>query len=122
MNSSHYPSLELCKKLTEEGFPEATSCHFRRNNSDIYEHTFWPWDDESYVCPSVMELLDEMPKLIHYWWIHYLTINWEWTGNWYFNCRYKPTYWEGKMFHNEAIPNALAEMWLWLKENNYLIK
>lgn len=122
MNPSHYPSLELCRKLTEAGFPEETSCHFRRNNSDIYEHTFWPWDDASYVCPSVMELLDEMPDtiaqeyLLHFWknndrqyWVSYQEVEWK---HWLWEC--------GKWF--ETLPNALAEMWLWLVENGYINK
>lgn len=111
MNSSHYPNIELCRKLTEAGFPEETSCHFRRNNSYIYEHTFWPWNDESYVCPSVMELLDEMPKRIQIknWWLYYYVsiddVEYPWLD-----------------YDEENLPNALAEMYLFLKENWYIWK
>ncbi len=129
MTPLHYPSLELCKKLTEAGFPEETSCHFRKNNSDIYEHTFWPWNDESYVCPSVMELLDEMPNWITVkykdWdvWNYKLEIGRQWTSESIeaYYAHYVELNW-AYVFCLGTLPNALAEMWLWLKENNYLTK
>ena len=54
MNPLHYPSIELCKKLTEAGFPETEYKPTQYLNSEFNE----------YVCPSVMELLDEMPKYV----------------------------------------------------------
>ena len=84
MNSSHYPILELCKKLTEAGFPRTTmftqqSSSFMENwylvmNTKIRDEIFNPKCFENWsttadmkkeiVYPSVMELLDEMPKEI----------------------------------------------------------
>ena len=108
MNSTHYPSLELCKKLTEDGFPETYLSMIswviqeKRGVSSIeYFQGVVPL-----VCPSVMELLDELPTFVAI----------EKEDNWTYSCYkfdFTPSY-------NWALPNALAEMWLWLKENNYL--
>jgi len=77
----HYPSLELCKKLTEAGFPRTTmftqqSSYFMENwylvmNTKIRDEIFNPKCFENLsttadmkkeiVYPSVMELLDDMP-------------------------------------------------------------
>jgi hypothetical protein len=51
MNTSHYPSLELCKRLTEAGFPET---EIMRDSINPYR--IW-WQD---VCPSIAELLDSL--------------------------------------------------------------
>lgn len=100
MNNAHYPSLELCKKLMEAGFIWSA-------RSQVL------WTDK-YVCPSVMELLDEIPKKIVYWTEGYFSIKkldfyivWYSFDNW-------------QVSFSWTLPNALAEMWLWLKENNYV--
>ena len=119
--ANHYPSLELCKKLTEAGFLEETSCHFRKNNSDTYEHTFWPWNDESYVCPSVIVLLDLFPTDIITDKPVFLFIGM--CDNW-FNVYYSDNM-EREWWHfisSDTLPNALAEMYLFLKENWYIWK
>lgn len=97
INLLHYPSLELCKKLTEIGFPEtelnlidSRKQHKRYNCPPVDEYEdfvfvpFWnlyTWApeldiepmDESNIhrpnlrCPSVMELLDMMPPFINVW-------------------------------------------------------
>lgn len=75
MNSSHYPSLELCKKLTEIGFPKNTDAVFHKNLDDNPRH----WDSSTmqrihyYVCPSVMEMLDVIPEEVNDW---SLAMNW----------------------------------------------
>jgi hypothetical protein len=153
MNTSHYPSLELCRKLTEAGFPETqlwifdTRKSWKKYNcpyvSEYEEPKFIPfwnikiWESEleitdfknnpsagyneslPLVCPSVMELLDEMP--------HYITtdqneyelnirMNWD-------SILVMYVAWMGMVSHFYwTLPNALAEMWIWLKENNYLTK
>lgn len=59
-----------------------------------------------YVCPSVMEMLYEMPNRVEikHWWIEwYVTLaDSEWG------------------FFDESLPDAIAEMYIWLHENNYL--
>lgn len=129
MNTSHYPDLELCKILIEAVFPKTELCWYEWKN-DKYNWKIPVWIDfprstesfNEYVCPSIAELLDELPKLIledRY----FLNIEMDYWGTWiivYQNC-----YCWDKCFDAikwENLPNALAEMWLWLKENNYLTK
>ena len=107
MNPLHYPSIELCKKLTEAGFPETEYKPTQYLNSEFNE----------YVCPSVMELLDEMPKYVK--WIP-LQVDY-WTGQWTY-CTHCYVKYSWLNYTWLDLPNALAEMWLWLKENNYLTK
>jgi hypothetical protein len=125
MNNSHYPSIELCKKLTEIGFPRTEMwmldfLYERPNQWDIFEYDFsldcedHEWT--TYKCPSIAELLDELPKSI--WEVHSkeLTIEYIWWDAFveYTDSRYRL---ERKVW---TLPNALAEMYIWLKENNYL--
>lgn len=121
MNTSHYPSLDLCKKLTEAGFPEtekvwAKIFQFKKEDleydiSDRYSDMLWEciWD---YICPSIAELLDELPE----WMIEFERIGKEWKI-WYWYEDENP-----HIIYSINLPNALAEMYLWLKENNYLTK
>lgn len=113
MNQNHYPSLELCKKLTEARFPKTEKCF---NDNEIRNDFDYTRDAEYNVCPSIAELLDEMPERIK-WWEFQM-----WKKEcWYFkddatdNVHYPVI-----VFNKRSLPNALAEMWLWLKENNYL--
>lgn len=114
MNTSHFPSLELCKKLTEFDFPKT-------EESIELDFTSSP---RFLKMPSVMELLDEMPPYIYQWDFE------EWDTfdfsifkmeNKRYMCRYQfDDEYYLEEFYQETLPNALAEMWLWLKENNYL--
>ena len=146
MNSSHYPILELCKKLTEAGFPRTTmftqqSSSFMENwylvmNTKIRDEIFNPKCFENWsttadmkkeiVYPSVMELLDEMPKeIIEGWMFEFLLtlspqISPEFV-EWNFTVQYLSSVIPLCDINiSWTLPNALAEMWLWLKENKYL--
>lgn len=142
MTLLHYPSLELCKKLTEAWFP-TTEYQYEKNNNKrsqaFWDIKFWnnwySYTDNNWlleaVCPSVMELLDEMPKEIFLNELKYsLTIlsdnNWKYAGRDYVTqywVRYETIHLKIlKNIHWWNLPNSLAEMWLWLKENNYLTK
>lgn len=62
MKTEHYPSLELCQKLTDIGFPVCD--HFWQ-----YGKICNSWHDamifsEASVCPSVMEMLDVIPTTV----------------------------------------------------------
>lgn len=105
MNTSHYPSLELCKKLTEIGFPETEYKPTQYLNSEFNE----------YVCPSVMEMLDVMPRTIEKNMFLECNHRYVWYVNRYYDTSVHEICWSDK-----TLPNALAEMILWLKENNYI--
>ena len=124
MNPLHYPSLELCKKLTEAGFPKTELFYSEWKHTQIQKEYKWiitdtinPWDYETYkdinVCPSVMELLDELPRSknleIEFRWIEVIV-------------KYTDDRYLKHSFRWNLLPNALAEMWLWLKENDLLPK
>ncbi len=125
MTSLHYPSLELCKKLTEAGFPR-TEYQYEQNNNKrsqaFWDIKFWnnwySYTDNNWlleaVCPSVMELLDVFPTEIN-WFALKIRQPRKYTVE--YSCN------SDKIFSSVwTLPNALAEMWLWLKENNYLTK
>ena len=116
MNTSHYLSLELCKRLTEAGFPETEeNCLWYEGEDRLY--TLEEMERlQKYACPSIAELLDELPEKIFY------QPKWKWNDA--FLCITKDEVWYYGEWHSQIVhwtpPNALAEMWLWLKENNYL--
>lgn len=101
MKQEHYQSLELCKKLTEAWFPDTEYKPTQYLNSEFNE----------YVCPSIMELLDELRKLKLFKYIKIITlIDLECEIEiWFSNGDYQILNWD-------TIPNALAEMWLWLRK------
>lgn len=132
MNTSHYPSLELCKKLQSEWFPETDlGWLYSDTKSSIMRPDYMTWNnDDDWLtrdccAPSVMELLDEMPRDIHVWPHQY---TWSITPYWF---TYSPNqshstktipFFSTDINSNISIdPNALAEIWLWLKENGYLL-
>lgn len=114
MNTSHYPSLELCKKLTEIGFPNTMFYYeWVENFSGKIEYNIMPWHkmyDDEFVCPSVMEMLDVIPDEVDD--LVFAMELWEWG---YRNCN---GYLE--VGFEKSTPNALAEMILWLYENKHL--
>ncbi len=133
MKQEHYPSLELCKKLTEIGFPKTQHTYSFWWDKCEEEFTIVDEDDdgvsrtEFYRCPSVMEMLDVMPRDIHVWHHQY---TWSITPYWF-------TYVPNQSHSTDIIPffatdmnddtaglsidpNAIAEMILWLHENKYI--
>ena len=128
MNTSHYPSLELCKKLTDLGFPMNKLIYHITNwwslicNMDVYKLTNQkpPIGGVEYVCPSISELLDEMPLSIQ-WCVLTIVRNIH-DKDIYYQVSYEHIN-DGIIFLNilkETLPDALALIWIWLKENNYL--
>lgn len=122
MKTEHFPSLDLCKKLTEIWFPE-THYLYLADWTYVRDWFIWTTDEKNLwfnaVCPSVMEMLDEIPIEIKKDDIWYMLVVW---GNW---CvQYYPDNFNS--FHIPLadfrwnIPNALAEMILWLHKNNYI--
>jgi len=111
LNTSHYPSLELCKKLTELGFPETE------------KHKQYLWVG-NFKCPSIAELLDEIPENIL--WIEWIMWHFKMTKIWSCYAAFIsqtedwPVLDEYIWFWDGNIPNALAEMYVWCVENNYI--
>ncbi len=113
MNNSHYPDLERCKKLTEVGFPE-TDKEMTKNWDIVLENTMMR---PVCLCPSVMEMLDIIPNPIEI----------DWNKSFLSFCKTCATYsWyeyedENMLFEAyQPLPNALADMILWLHENKHI--
>lgn len=138
MNPSHYPKLELCKKLTEIGFPETDLCYGETKKAYIPEKiqirdwysvdAEWSVFINIWVCPSVMEMLDEMPAFINVWKSDHFDLKIVKQGK-NFCVQYFPAqiFWTDKYLPNritlvvcETLPNALAEMVLYLHESKYI--
>lgn len=132
MNTSHYPPLALCKKLTESWFTGTEKRWIRAEcipltpinvyyEKDLFTLTDanFPEEWENYFCPSVMEMLAVMPvAMIINWEKQSLKINsvqWEIYKFWI-------RFWDETSFYDWywTLPNALAEMILWLVDNKYL--
>lgn len=124
MNTSHYPSIELCKKLTEIGFPTT----FQHTWDSLWT-VIWCLEvpEWMYVCPSVMEMLDVMPKSFVYEHklfkrAYELEIKWNNYASKYMVEYYCFVNRECLINYTDNLPNALASMILWLHENSYLPK
>lgn len=110
MNNQHYPKLELCEKLTEIDFPET---EIMRDSINPYR--IW-WQD---VCPSVMEMLDIIPNEIETEIPVFFSIDKT-------QSEYIISYSDNgiakwiKYFVKASLADALAEMIIWLNENNYI--
>lgn len=128
MNTSHFPDLERCKKLTDVGFPET---QMERIQNSFSKDWIWMTDKarnelfdkrcfdnlfstadvkRHYRCPSVMEMLDAIE------WRNIRLLKWE--QNWV-ETQDTCLNWHAFIW---TPPNALADMYIWLKENNYLPK
>ncbi len=105
MKSSHYPSLELCRKLTEIGFPK----------TQLKQAKYGTENDFDYVCPSVMEMLDVMPSTICNWYDYHMEM--QKTRNGAYAFTYRCSWPDEDIIKCWTLPNALAEMCLYLHEN-----
>ena len=125
MTSLHYPSIELCRKLTEIGFLATRDRYEADWKIVLWESSnqfMWAWQ---YVCPSVMEMLDVMPADIKVWSedefdtydLSIFKLDKETFCIRYSLSEYVDEYIEEFNWH---LPNVLAEMVLWLHQNNYI--
>lgn len=126
---NHVTSLELSKKISKEGWKKPTEFWWNHNTytdewslSDINK-TNWACNDaetkyyEVIPAPLATELLEELPS---------------WLNNNGFLQMWKPTHhwrveYENKdkkypQISEEYLPNALAKMWLHLKQEGLLCK
>lgn len=129
MNPLHYPSLELCKKLTQVGFPTTDNLFaFDRNPDDVTLTSYEEVEEWSFYrllahCPSVMEMLDVMPEFISFQGMRCnLRIQMKKQCSIVSYIGRTPEEIQPKFIEdvNFNIPNALAGMILWLVENKHL--
>lgn len=102
MKQEHKVSAELVKKLIDNNF------QFSWNPEDV----------------TVMELLDEMPKSIETDDLEYY-LYYDFTDNKVYYTSDNCWSCEAEIlmeYFGDTLSHALGKMYLWLKENNYLIK
>lgn len=122
MNPLHYPDLERCKKLTEIGFPKteyayqnsALHCRLIDDNWDIRINKTPYYNDPNWItvayCPSIAEMLDVIP----------MEINWLWFEIEKLTTTYTVRYIDSWRNFSDTLPNALADLIIWLHENKYI--
>lgn len=130
MNPLHYPSLEICKKLTEDWFGNTEKLYitpFPHNRPsweikwiiiDSDKSLYYEWEVDIYVAASNSSITDAA-KSKNLWddkYFFYQISNPIWN-------QIKIIDWDERKIHfiiSDTLPNALAEMWLYLKQNNYI--
>lgn len=112
-NTDHYPSLELCKKLKEIGFPHTEFSYY----PEIWKVMMFSKNSVTWPCPSVMEMLDVIPDDIR---VEILPNNKYYTVWCYFTNIDIDSKRFGSSDWSCSVPNALAEMIIWLHENKHI--
>ena len=120
MIEKYVVSLSLAKKLKEAEWAKETEFIWARGFVDL--SAFWFKYDSEEVLPAPLaeEILEELPKRIAKPMITYLLdITPIKGGN---IIRYIEYNWLHVLIDKEApkLSDALAQLWLWLKENGYL--
>lgn len=116
-NPLHYPDLDRCRELTKLGFPRTAFAWSISKTKILVDN--WEGRRPNILCPSVSEMLDVIPDTLHddwqlhiwknndsQYWVVFEEVNWD--------CLKTPWTWF------ETLPNALADLIIWLVENNYL--
>ena len=140
MIEKYVVSLDLAKKLKEAGYPQKgggwywyssiENALWRLMFLDEFDGEF-NQDIETFLkAPLAEEILEELPKMI-YWKPavgnlnitgYRLTIKKDTFETGCYHVGYKNIdriVWAGN-FRDNKLSNALARLWLWLKENGYL--
>lgn len=115
----HVVNLELSKRLKEAGYPQESSTYFRWLDfhgefRTLLSESFVREDDkkEWYAAPLATELLERLSKNM------FLLSTLEKNGKFCYMISIVKNDQQSWCF--PSLPDALAEMWLWLKENNFL--
>lgn len=136
--NKHVVSLDLAKQLKEAGYPqESEFCwyshrHPNINGGKFYDTLEWghayEGDYDTYnllaAAPLANELLEQLPYYIEQGTGYYL--NCTKAGEGMYICFYRADNDEHtpvmnmKSFGGGSLPDALAEMWLYLKKENLL--
>ena len=130
-------SLELAKRLKEAGYPQDGEYWYYREHGGEGEvlfhneiaaemgHGFLP-DSKIAAAPLATELLERLPQRIGINKTKDFTLQVWKTDYAEYVVMYVGLDHESKLTahdpaaHDKSLPDALAEMYLWLKENNYL--
>lgn len=131
INSKYYPSTELCNKLTSIWFPntEKNISHYEwsisweqmeKNKLTGVEYKDIETLVITWVLPSVMEMLEYVPAEIKMekFWECYLKMQKD-AVYYTTSYDYDSDYWVKEIF-SDTLPNAMAEMVIWLYENNFI--
>lgn len=117
------PTLELCKKLKELGYPQEGLFSWWFNKEVRFEPTVLfekPTHDESCTAPTVAELGKWLLPYINSDSNHYSFTTDKWEESWVLS------YWSQKLqkmlfsVDTETEANARAKMLIWLVESGYL--
>lgn len=132
INLEHYPSLELCKALTNAWLSNTREYYvnysawgkwYEIDNDDNWDlshvekgASFLDFDD-TYVCPSAMEMIDIIPNEFLYTDRKFYFFHMDKIGCSMKSLHQKETLIE---FRTWYLPNDLATMILWLKEEKLI--
>lgn len=135
MNLTHVTSLEMSKKLVENGWtketeflwvvhkevaePDYANCiHLSPADSEIRD--YYPVESwEYFKAPLATEILEELPE--HLEKVEFLSISKITIG---LEQVFRVTYEENEFISldktSDSLPNALAEMWIYLKQKGLI--
>lgn len=134
MNTKYCVSLELAKQLKESGWAKETefwyaihkkiaepyysNCsHLVYGESELYPASDW----NSFNAPLVTELLEELPDIIstkdNCWGLEIRKIKDNFRVEYY---DFRIMEYSQKMIESSSLPDALAEMWIWLKKEGHI--
>lgn len=137
-NSAHYPSLNLCKELTEIWFPVTEKYlealpNWTINTINDTISTKLSTDEyfPEYRCPSIGEMLDLMPSEVGVKWVQYsLTVTKSkvledelWVSAYtvaYCSLSWPDDYIFFEQMSMKMLPDALAQMLLWLHQEGHI--
>lgn len=125
MNKLYYPSLKLCEKLTEIGFPETQMVYWDYWILDATGDTAWYQWETWYKCPSIMEMLSIMPSEVIIWNedeadSYDLEFSKIWDNKYW--VAYTMKWWIDESIEEryDTFPNALAGIIIWLIESELI--
>ena len=127
MKTKDYPNIELCRKLTDLGFPTTEKVFTSQMKAYNGEPPSPTWEmiiaDEKYnvwyVCPNLMEMFNVTMNQNRSWYIR-ISKNRDTDGYIWADCDFYIGSILEKRFIMDNIPDAISEMIIWLKENDFI--
>lgn len=127
---NHVTTLEISKRLKEKGYPQSSELCWTQKNKVIETLAAHRFGEFKCSAPLATELLEQLPAYLEkektdekdseLWMLTMAKFNG--SGG---RTPYYVTYelHGGHLYihqHSDSLPDALAEMWIYLKENNLL--